>query len=456
VSTARPRFRLPDPARLGRFRRDARLFLVTTLVAGAALSLYWIDFNLYLRSLGFSTATVGLIATVGSTAAAIAAFPASALSDRIGRRAVLAIGMVLQILALGGLLLVGASPLIPVFTAVWAIGQQSLFVVQAPFLAEHSEPEHRNELFALQAAIQTITNVVAAALGGVVAVTLADALGFASGGPDTYRIILVIQAVLLGVGLLTVARLTDDRPRGRRGDPTAHPVAGNPSTGPGAERRASLLGLTIRNRGRMARLLFPGFLIAVGAGQVIPFLNVFVQERFGLDLASLNALFALTSLGTVAAMLTQPRIARRFGQIGSVVIVQAVSIPFLAVLGFSPILWTVILAMVVRNSLMNAGNPIFSAFAMEQVEPAERATIAAAMSVLWQLGWVIGAGWYALLQATLGFDGGYAVNFVTVISLYSVATALSWWWFRDADRRALAARRAAEAATPTGADDPAV
>ena len=32
----------------GRFHRDARLILVTSLVSGAALSLWWIDFNLYL------------------------------------------------------------------------------------------------------------------------------------------------------------------------------------------------------------------------------------------------------------------------------------------------------------------------------------------------------------------------------------------------------------------------
>ena len=31
----------------GRFRRDARLILVTSLVTGAAVSLWWIDFNLY-------------------------------------------------------------------------------------------------------------------------------------------------------------------------------------------------------------------------------------------------------------------------------------------------------------------------------------------------------------------------------------------------------------------------
>jgi hypothetical protein len=236
--------------------------------------------------------------------------------------------------------------------------------------------------------------------------------------------------VLLVVGLGTVAVLTDDRPRG---------AARRERT---IGRGRMLMGGVVENRGRFVRLLLPGFLISIGAGQVIPFLNLFVQQRFGLDLASLNTLFAFTSLGTVVAMLAQPSLARRFGQISSVVMVQAASIPFLAVLGFSPLLWTVIGAMVVRNSLMNAGNPIFSAFAMEQVSSAERATLAAAMSVLWQLGWVIGGAWYALLQATLGFDAGYAVNFGVVITLYSIATVLYWTWFRAADRHALEERRA--------------
>ena len=52
------------------------------------------------------------------------------------------------------------------------------------------------------------------------------------------------------------------------------------------------------------------------------------------------------------------------------------------------IIWLVILAMAVRNSLMNAGNPIASAFAMDRVSVAERATLAASMSLLWSVGWV--------------------------------------------------------------------
>jgi MFS family permease len=427
---------------LGRFHRDARLFLVTSLVAGAALSLYWIDFNLYLASLGFSTATIGLISTVASMAGVVVAFPVSAAADRFGRRLIIASGIGLSILALIGLLLTDALPAIVAFAALWAAGQQTLGVVTAPYLTEHSDAEHRNELFAIQFAILSATNVVAAVVGGVVAVGVASMIGLDPSGPGTYRLILIFMTVLLVAGLATVWFLADDRPRA-----AAVPLAANlgePAVIPiQAGQLRGRFGLVVRDRALFVRLLLPGFLISIGAGQVIPFLNLFIQRKFGLDLTSLNAVFALTSLGTLAAILAQPRLARRLGQITSVVIVQGASIPFLVVLGFSPILWTVIAAMAVRNSLMNAGNPIYTAFAMEQVTGAERATLSAAMSVVWQAGWVIGGTWYAVLQATLGFEGGYTVNFITIIALYSIATGLYWLWFRRVDRRLLATRQAA-------------
>jgi MFS family permease len=426
----------------GQFQRDARLILVTSLVSGAAISLYWIDFNLYLASLGHSTATIGLISTIASVAGAVVAFPASAASDRLGRRAIIAAGTAAGLLALIGVLASDALPLLIASVALWSAGNQAVQVVLSPYMTEHSEPSHRNELFAAQFAIMNVTNIVAAVLGGAVAGIIAGTMGLDPAGPGTYRLILVIMVVLLVAGLGTVALLTDDRPRAtaaprlrRLGEPAAFP--------PDPRRSRTFLGITIRDRARFAKLLIPGLLISIGAGQVIPFLNLFIQRKFGLDLASLNAVFALTSLGTVAAILFQPRLARRLGQITSVVLVQGASIPFLVVLGFSPVLWTVILAMAVRSSLMNAGNPIFNAFAMEQVTPAERATVSAAMSLAWQVGWVIGGTFYAVLQAALGFDGGYTVNFVTIIVLYSVATGLYWTWFRHTDRPKVAVLAAA-------------
>ncbi len=423
-------------ARFTGFERDARRYLLVTLVGGAAISLYWIDFNLYLAAIGVPRSTIGLIATGGSLAGAIIAFPASWLSDRIGRRLVIAGGWLTMAVAIVALQLTTFVPAIAVLVALFAAGTQSVFVVQTPFLAERSRPEHRSELFSLQFALQNLTNVAAAVVGGFAAAGIAAAVGLDPNGPATYRILLGAMAVLLLGAVVVVATLADDRPsrvRPRELRAAGEPAEFPPRPRPQPRRRIALPA--IEDRGRFIRLVTPGFLIAIGAGQVIPFLNLFVQRKFGLELASLNAVFALTSFGTMAAILLQPALASRFGRVASVVAVQGASIPFLVVLGFSPVLWTVVIAMAVRNSLMNAGNPILNAFAMDQVRPTERATLAATMTLLWSIGWVIGGPYYSLLQASLGFDAGYAVNFLTIIVLYTTATSLYWLWFHDAEPR---------------------
>jgi MFS family permease len=416
------------------FQPDARRFLVVTLVGGAATSLFWIDFNLYLAALGFDEARIGIIATAGAVASALAAFPASAWSDRIGRRLVMAAGGAASLLAVVGMIVTADPTAILLLAALYGAAGQAVQVVAVPYMSEHSEPAHRSELFALQFAIGSATNVIAAALGGVVARAISDGLGFLPDGPDTYRIILVFMVGLLAAGLVVMLSLGDDRPAVLRdrellriGEPAAYPAA------PRRGLSLSRLGLTIRDRRTFFRLLLPGLLIPIGAGQIIPFLNLFVQGKFGLDLAALNGVFALTSIGTMLAVLYQPTLARRFGRLRSVILVQGVSIPFLLILGFSPVLWTVIAAMTVRNSLMNAGNPIFNAFAMDQVSHAERATLSAAMSLMWSIGWVISGLYYSVVHAALGFDAGYTVNFLTIIVLYTIATWLYWHWFREAE-----------------------
>lgn len=416
------------------FEPDARRYLLATLFAGGAVSLYWINFNLYLAAIGVPRPTIGLIATGSSIAGAVAAFPASRLSDRFGRRSVTAGGLAIMAFAMVGLLVAREVALIAVLAAMFGLGHQTVVVISAPFLSERSRPEHRSELFSLHFALLNLTNVGAALIGGAVAALLASVAGLGSGDPATYRVLLLVMAALLVGSIAVVGTLRDDRPARLRlrqlraaGEPAAFP--------PTESARTGRLGLPIADRAKFVRLVLPGFLIALGAGQVIPFLNLFVQRKFGLELASLNAVFAITSLGTMAAILLQPALAARLGRVGSVVAVQGASIPFLVALGFSPILWTVVVAMAVRNSLMNAGNPILNAFAMDQVRPSERAMLSATMSALWSLGWVVAGPYYSVLQATLGFDAGYAVNFATIIVLYTVATSLYWLWFRDTEPR---------------------
>ena len=400
------------------FGRDARLFLVTTVIFGAVLSLYWVDFNLYLESIGLDRPTIGWMLAISELAGVVVALPASALSGRLGRRNLMAAGMALVALALVAFL-PGQRTLLLVGVAMFGAGSQIVAVVQIPFIAEHTQPEHRNEYFAVWSALGFLTSLVAPVAGAGAAPAIAAQVGLKSAAAP-YQILLAGVAVLGLVALATVYLLTSDRP-----------TADRPR-----HREPGRFGLVIADRTLFFRLLLPGFLTSLGAGQLIPFLNVFIQTKFGLDLASINVVFAVASLGTAAAILAQPALASRFGRIRSIVLVQGASIPFLVVLGFSPALWTVIVALTVRNSLMNAGSPIFDAFSMERVTPGERATLAAGMTLLWALGWTIAPLYYSALQATLGFTGGYAVDFVTIIVLYTVATALLWTWFRDSDKAA--------------------
>jgi MFS family permease len=403
------------------FSRDARLFLLTTIIFGSAISLYWVDFNLYLEAIGFDRQTIGWLMSISQLAGVAVALPVSALSDRVGRRAIMAGGVILVTVALFAVL-PGQPALLVAGVAALGAGTQAVGVVQVPFIAEHTRPDERNEYFSLWSAIGFLTGVVAVPLGGLIATGLASRFDL-TGDVAPYRILLTLVALLGALSLVSVFLLTSDRPAAERVR-SEH------------QRR---FGLVISDRRLFFRLLLPGFLTALGAGQLIPFLNLFIANKFGLDLAAVNAVFGVTSLGTALAIMAQPAIARRFGRIGAIVLVQGASIPFLVVLGFSPVLWTVIVAMAVRNSLMNAGSPIFDAFAMEHVSPAERATLSAGMTALWSLGWTIAPLYYGLLQDRLGFTAGYAVDFVTIIVLYTTATGLLWHWFRETDRVAATA-----------------
>jgi MFS family permease len=422
------------------FERDAKLFVLSTIFASGAIGLFWINFNLYLASLGLDAATIGLIATAGALSSAAIALPASILSDRIGRRLTMIGGAALAAAALAGFVLAGSAlPLLFGLAIAYNLGQQAQLVVASPFMTEHSRPAQRDALFALQFAVTSGTQVVGALGGGAIAALVAAAGGQGVDSPAAYRVLLLAMAALTLLSLLVAALLRTDRGAAHGIDvPEASAEPGPPRLAAGTvHARLDRLGVRIGDPRLFVQLLVPGFIISLGAGQVLPFLNLYIVGRFGLDLSQTNLIFAVTAFGTMVAILVQPSLAQRVGRIGSIVLVQSVSIPFLVALGFAPWVWLVVIAMAVRNSLMNASNPIYSAYVMDRVRPIERATIAATMSLLWQLGWAIGGTYYALVQGALGFDRGYALNFLTIIVLYGVATSLYWLWFGRTERAQL-------------------
>src|SRR3990170_3840589 len=73
-------------ATLGRFSRNARLFLSYALLSGLGTGIWNVMFNIYLLRLGYETTFVGLFWMVDMLFHGLFAFPAGLIGDKIGRR----------------------------------------------------------------------------------------------------------------------------------------------------------------------------------------------------------------------------------------------------------------------------------------------------------------------------------------------------------------------------------
>ena len=136
-----------------------------------------------------------------------------------------------------------------------------------------------------------------------------------------------------------------------------------------------------------------------------------------------DPLLGLLAMGI--GLLIAPPLAERTGKIQLVVITQALSIPFLILLGFSPIVWVGAASYYIRLALMNMSSPVYQTFIMEHVEPSARATVASLTSMAWNFGWALSTTISGLLQVRYGFGP----SFIGTIILYTLSVIMYWAFF---------------------------
>ncbi|MCZ7670350.1 MAG: MFS transporter [Chloroflexi bacterium] len=163
----------------------------------------------------------------------------------------------------------------------------------------------------------------------------------------------------------------------------------------------------------------------------MPFMNIYYRHDYGASDSLIGGLFAVGSLAMAFGLLLAPPLAERYGKMRMVVISQALSIPFLAIMGFSPWFWLSALAYLVRLMLMNMSNPVYQAFVMEQVDEEARATVASLVSMSWNFGWAFSPSISGWLQVNVGFGP----IFLGTMTSYVIAIFLYWRFFGRAESK---------------------
>lgn len=388
------------------FSHPARRYLLSEFLAWTGHGVFSVVFNLYLVEGGFRESFVGTAVSVNAIALALTALPAGVLADRWGRRNCLVLGALLDGLGL----LVRATSLHPgtilASGFIAGAGQGMLAIAAAPFITEHSTSRERTHLFTSFFACALIAGVVGSAFGGQLPAWLMHLPGAVR--PDllhAYRVTLVLGAVanLGAIFPLLLLRGLHEAPLSRASEPV-------PAE---ARRRLFPIGLN-------------ALFIGVGAGLVIPFMNLYFKNRFQCSSAQIGAYFSIAYVFTALASLIGPALARRFGKLRTALTSQLLSLPFLVTLGAERHLPIAVTSFWMRATLMQASTPLIQAFVMEALPPALRARSTSINNLVWNIGWAVSSTFAGVLIQHFG----YAVPFYCTAVLYAIATTVLYLSFR--------------------------
>ena len=398
----------------GQFRRNARFFLLSTVIGGITFSGFQLFFNIFLRSRGYDLGFVGLLNAIPSGAALLVGVPMGILSDRIGRRRAMLIGLSVNALTAWALVSTEAKEIMVLMAAVNGVANSLYFLSMGPFMMHASSEKERTLLFSLNFGLIAISGAVGNLLAGQLPGWFGRWLGVGAESPHAYQAVLLVSVFGGALALIPVWLIHEVRWPGPRREP---PV--------GWQDFRNLL------RPNVLRLAAPNIIVGFGAAMLIPYLNLFFKGTFPISDAALGVLFSLSAVTTGIATVVGPRIAERLGsKIKAVVFTQAGSLLFLLVMGFAPVLWISGFAFLIRGALMNMAAPLYSAFAMEQTPERERGAVNSVMQLMWEVGWTVGPYLSGVVQARYGF----APLFISTATLYGIAIGLTWVFFRSAEQ----------------------
>jgi MFS family permease len=176
---------------------------------------------------------------------------------------------------------------------------------------------------------------------------------------------------------------------------------------------------------KLWKLIAPILITSIGAGLLMPFMNIFFRVAYHQPDPVIGNLLAWGALAMGIGLLIAPPLADRIGKIQMVVITQGLSIPFLALLGFAPWFWLSGVAYYARIALMNMSGPVYQTFVMERVEPEARATIASLVNMANNFGRAFSPSISGWMQITYGF----APVYIGVIVTYTLSVYLYWRYF---------------------------
>ena len=352
-----------------------------------------------MSALGFSNAVIGLFNSLPAVALLFVGLPFAAIADRIGYRVFLLAGITIAVVASLVLTLAGIRLVAVLAAGTYALAIIIIQVLGSPLLAQITSEAERLTLFAVSASLSWVATLAGSLLGGLIPELdglLAHRSSSSAGAIRAAFAATLLLTLLSLPFLLRLVRSASLRPV------TVFPIR-------------QLLHIDV---GRFVRLLLPSLLLGIGAGMYLNFVQLYLSQRFGLTPGPIGVILGVGSALTALATLAAPSISRLFGLSRSIGMLQVIGSPLVVALAFLMNLPLAVAVMYVRQVALNVQGPLGQVFAMEYVDPQQRARLTTAMIVVNGIG---NGGIGPLASGFLQVVGGYQLAFSVSAAFYLLA-----------------------------------
>ncbi len=393
------------------FSRNVRLFLIGSFLIGLTFATAQLLMNLYLKERGGAESFIGTFLSAGAFGTAIIAIPAAIALRKIRLKFVLIGSTIIYMAIITAISRLGISNWLIFLSFLLGVTATFNRIAAAPFFMRNSTPEERTYVFSFNFGVLLLAGMVGSVVSGWLVAwfttLLADVI-------QAYQWTFVISiicgiAAVIPFALIKAAAPTEE------------------------DRQSDFSWSLLRRQSRLyLKLLLPQFLVGIGAGLIIPFLNLYFRDRFRQSPDQIGLLFFAVNTAMLLGILAGPVLAKKIGMVKTIVATELLSIPFMIILAFSYSLPLAVVAFLVRGALMNMAQPIGTNFSMEMVGRMEHALVNALLTLSWTGSLMIST----VIGGELIEKHGYTLPLMIAVALYIASAILYYLFFRGSERKA--------------------
>jgi len=325
---------------------NVKFFLIGNAVQGLGLSIYSLLFNLYLKELGFGESSIGSLISTASLGISLMAIPAALFIERFHVKHLVMTGMLfssffyfIQILNVGESGLFTFGLLASMFQAIFNISV-------SPFYLRNSTPQVRVYVYTLNSAMNMGAHLVGYLIGGFLPELLKEI------SPLSSQIEIFRSSIMIALSLVFMSNLLFIQIK-RVPIPRNH--------------RHLFEGLKGKEWRILSRLIIPKLCFSFGGGLVVPFMNLYLKERFNLSTQMIGISYAILQTFIFVGIFISPALIKRTTRLNFIMITGFLAVPFMITMGLATSVTIVLSCFFIRGMLMNMSSPIISMFEMEHV-----------------------------------------------------------------------------------------